>query len=174
MSEAVRAAVAARRAAAARSRSTSPVKQRNPNDLSLDHDGADNSDSYIQPFGSPKKKKAASQMTSSTDSSSSISLSQKSVEDLLFNSCSSGKLNLSSRLPALTSLPQLVFTLLEGDTPQWYDEKSDQIDAQGHRRPWYEREDLRILSVANGELSQVSERIGDFRGLSKLEVSRHL
>lgn len=162
MSEAVRAAVAARRAAAARSRSTSPVKKRGEDDGGSGS-GASGFGSFDQPFdrrGSP---------TLSTHSASSFSLAQKPEEDLLYQSCSSGKLNLSSRLPALTSLPTIVFSLLDGAPPRWYEDKNEQNDPQS-RRPWYEREDLRILSVANGELSEISDRIGDFRGLSKLEV----
>ncbi|CAO1638283.1 unnamed protein product [Sympodiomycopsis kandeliae] len=177
MSEAVRAAVAARRAAAARSRSTSPVKQRAPALGSNNDDGnqlpKNDEDSYIKPFGSPKKARESPSLSSAggADSPSSITMAQKSEQDLLFASCSTGRLNLSSRMPALETLPSSIWTLLNGEPPAWYEEASEKSGQQ--RRPWYEREDLSILSVANGELSQVSDRIGDFRGLAKLELQNN-
>ncbi|CAO1616470.1 unnamed protein product [Parajaminaea phylloscopi] len=156
MSEAVRAALAARRAAASAAR-LSPVKTEAPD--------------FIQSFGSPKKQHAQQQrgLSSSENSEQAIdfvSLSQKSEDELLLKSCQTGRLNLSSRTPALREVPAAVFSLLDAEAPEWYEEQQDELD----RRPWYEREDLRVLSIANAELIAVDPRIGDFRALARLEL----
>lgn len=161
MSEAVRAAIAARRAAAAAQKAQGKV-------------GDD--DSFVQPFGSPKKQqqqqqasRSSSPVTPKASQEDFVAISQKSEDELLLRSCSTGRLNLSSRMPALQSLPAKVFSLLDDESPQWYDEQQDELD----RRPWYEREDLRVLALANGEIGQIDGRIGDFRALARLELQNN-
>ncbi|PWN19087.1 L domain-like protein [Microstroma glucosiphilum] len=155
MSEAVKAALAARRAAAKLSSAKS----------------ADD-DALIQPFGTPKKKGedlTAGQTAPSIDeslASSDLWISQRAEGELLFKSCWTGRLNLSSRQPAFRTLPLSLFTLLDADAPQWYEDGSEKI---GERRAWYERQDLQTLAAANGELQAVDDRLAEFASLVRLD-----
>lgn len=166
MSEVVRAAVAARRAAVSAARKTSPNSDTASPEFEARADEAD----FIQPFASSRKElgkeKPSVEQLDPLQRFNFASLSQKSEEELLLRSCSTGRLNLSSRTPSLRQIPDPVFTLLDGDAPEWYKKQQDDKE----RRSWYEREDLRVLSIANGEIDQVDQRVGDFRALVRLEL----
>lgn len=157
MSAAVRAALAARRAAAKLS-SSKPTDD----------------DILVQPFGTPKKNRedsAVGQTTTGLDEpleTSDLWISQRGEGELLFKSCWTGKLNLSSRQPAFRTLPLSLFTLLDADAPQWYEDGSEKV---GERRAWYERQDLQTLAVANGDLEEIDARLAEFASLVRLDVS---
>jgi hypothetical protein len=159
MSAAVRAALAARRAAAKLS-SSKPTDD----------------DILVQPFGTPKKDREDSEVGQSSTGldepleSSDLWISQRGEGELLFKSCWTGKLNLSSRQPAFRTLPLSLFTLLDADAPQWYEDGSEKV---GERRAWYERQDLQTLAVANGDLEEVDARLAEFASLNRLDVSLH-
>ncbi|KAK0536527.1 hypothetical protein OC834_001138 [Tilletia horrida] len=86
---------------------------------------------------------------------------QSSLEALLNKACQNGRLNLSSRSPALLKLPPVLFSLGDDDAPSWF-------SAPGLR--WWERQDLRTLIAANGELEELDERVAEFRALVTLDL----
>ena len=125
-------------------------------------------DALQEAFGQPTNGSGSPDLPQTDGSSTESAFIQRSEQDVLLRSCTTGRANLSSRLPAYQALPDILFTLLEGEAPCWYDQafSNDQ-----RRPPWYEREDLRVLSVGNSELDELDARISEFRGLGKLEVS---
>lgn len=165
MSEAVRAAVAARRAEVRRQQ-----QQQQQQRSTASSTPEDPFASIISPFGSPKSQQQGlldEASTAGSGSDAEFAVAQRPLDDILFRSCTSGKVNLSSRHPALRALPTGLFSLLDANAPQWYEVGSEK---QGDRRAWYEREDLKVLQAANGEIDQIDARIAEFRGLARLEV----
>ena len=188
MSEAVRAALAAKRAAAkqqvaSRSRSSSPVKS---GAAGASSSGSSQlADSVATLRASPSRTDSPPAPTSSKatrnvprsnrgdaeESETSVGdLSgyiQPSLGSLLHKACSSGKLGITFRVPALKALPEELFDLAKGPEPSWHEK------ARGDRA-WYERQDLRLLQANGNALVDLDERIGEFRALQKIEVSRAL
>ncbi|EPQ27533.1 uncharacterized protein PFL1_05071 [Pseudozyma flocculosa PF-1] len=175
MSAAVKAALAARRAAN-RSRSTSPSKPAQSSDQEPNHLGspANQLDSaFISPFGSPKPRGRAlgtSTANSGADAASADAgdVIQKPIEDIVRSSVDNGRANLASRSPALTEVPHLLLTLLSDEPPTWFQQIPDD-----ERGPWYAREELRTLQLANNDIQHVSPRISEFPLLSRLELQNN-
>ncbi|CAD6889854.1 unnamed protein product [Tilletia controversa] len=156
MSEAVKAAIRAARQQQ-RTKASSPTKR----------------DALDSTAASPKLSSGSSSFTRNdfmSEQYDSTSLSaatedvafvQTSVEGLLNKACQNGRINLSSRSPALKKLPAELFSFCDDDAPGWF-------SAPGLR--WWERQDLRGLIAANGELEEIDERINAFRALASLDL----
>ncbi|PWN53240.1 hypothetical protein IE53DRAFT_366528 [Violaceomyces palustris] len=179
MSAAVKAAIAARRAAN-RSQQSSPTKRTPELPPGQGQDGSYLANfssqldpSHSSPFGSPKPsptKRSNREMASHTHSpeqqaQAGLELSQKTVQSLLQKSCKNGRMNLSSRSPTLESIPAELLSLLDDEAPPWFTS-----DPDPERRPWYEREDLQVLQMGNNEIREIDPRIAQFRGLTRLEL----
>ncbi|PWN43043.1 L domain-like protein [Ceraceosorus guamensis] len=94
-------------------------------------------------------------------------LAQASTESLLLKSTQTGRLILASRAPPLTELPPSAIQLLDDDAPQWYRQHAN--TAAG-RRPWYERADLVQLSLSNNIIKSIPNAIQGFAALSRLDL----
>lgn len=177
MSEAVRAAIAARRAAFKKEQQEQAARARNHSSNEVPTDTASTSSSPSSSSPSTSQLVATRQKSGQNTSSggsggndgNEMGLYQRPEGELLFKSCTSGRLNMSSRMPALQRIPSSVFTLLDGEAPQWYEDLADEAS----RRPWYEREDLRTFSAANGEIEDVDARLADFRALVRIELQNN-
>ncbi|KAK0551561.1 hypothetical protein OC845_002141 [Tilletia horrida] len=159
MSEAVKAAIRAARQQQ-RANASSPTKG---DDASHGFPALGRRDGTASPFArndflADDADQRISGLSAATDDMGFV---QTSIEGLLNRACQNGRLNLSSRSPALTKLPQLLFTLCDDDAPSWF-------SASGLQ--WWERQDLRTLIAANGELEELDERLALFRALTTLDL----
>ncbi|CEH19379.1 Leucine-rich repeat protein [Ceraceosorus bombacis] len=94
-------------------------------------------------------------------------LAQASTESLLLKSTQTGRLILASRAPPLTELPPCAIQLLDDDAPQWYRQHAN---TAASRRPWYERADLVQLSLSNNVIKSIPNAIQGFAALTRLDL----
>ncbi|KAE8213470.1 hypothetical protein CF327_g3008 [Tilletia walkeri] len=155
MSEAVKAAIRAARQQQ-RAKASSPTKRDAPDSTAFPK------------LSSASQSHSRNEFMSNNYDSSSLSAAtedvgfvQISIEGVLNKACQTGRLNLSSRNPALKKLPAEVFSFSDDDAPGWF-------SAPGLR--WWERQELRALIAANGEIEEVDERLREFRALASLDL----
>ncbi len=178
-SASVKAALAAKRAEAraSRSRSVSPVKRPGSGFNSSNPASASPSpmkprglfgtsrDSSLDESGEPSHQGEGEEGQGEEEGEGDVSgFTQVALHVLLNKACQKGKLNIGARAPALESLPTEVWSLADDSEPAWHDRK--QTD-----QAWWERAELAVLQAGGNAISSIDDKLGEFRGLTRLEVS---